>query len=170
MAVKLTKEPIKQMPEYTPVHLIDEEETIKPRTVLTVNSVSNAAVLGKLPEHTPMHIAEEATSIKTEKQKNKFTGSFSSIINSKFSMGTAIYDIIFIVIAFFMVNFCSEGIASIVASFYAGIMKEDNSDMTGMIESLTTLVSVVGNIIVIYLLINLTIQLITYSFRHIDKP
>lgn len=169
MAVNLSKES-RKLPEYTPVHLIDEEETIKPRTVLTVNSVSNAAVLGKLPERTPVHIAEEATSIKTEKQKNKFTGFFSSIINSKFSMRTAIYYIIFIVIAFFMANFCSEGIASIVASFYAGIMKEDNSDLTGMIESLTTLVSIAGNVIVICLLINLTIQLIAHIFPHTNKP
>lgn len=169
MAVSLSKES-RKLPEYTPVHLIDEEETIKPRTLLTVNSISNTTVLGKLPKRTPVHVDEEATSIKTEKQKNKFTGFFSSIINSEFSIRTAIPDIVFIVIAFFMVNFCSEGIASIAASFYAGMLKEENFDMTGMIESATTIISVVGNAIVVVSLMNLVIQLIAYSFRHTNKP
>lgn len=115
MAVNLSRES-RKLPEYTPVHLIDEEETIKPRTVLTANTT----VLRKLPKRTPVHVDEEATSIKTEKQKNKFTGFFSSINNSEFSIHNAIPNIAFIVIAFFMVNFCSKGITSIAVSFMQG--------------------------------------------------
>lgn len=169
MAVNLSKES-RKLPEYTPVHLIDEEETIKPRTVLTANSVSNTTVLGMLPKRTPVHVDEEAISIKTEKQKNKFTGFFSSINNSEFSIRTAIPNIAFIVIAFFMINFCSKGITSIAVSFYAGMLKDESFDMTGLIESTATIISIVGNAIVVVSLMNLVIQLIVHIFRHTNKP
>lgn len=45
MAVRLTKDPIEKLPEYTPVHLIDEEDTIV-RAKSTTEPTSTPAVAG----------------------------------------------------------------------------------------------------------------------------
>ena len=45
MAVRLTKDPIEKLPEYTPVHLIDEEDTIV-RAKSTTEPTSTSAAAG----------------------------------------------------------------------------------------------------------------------------
>lgn len=44
MAVRLTKDPIEKLPEYTPVHLIDEEDIIGRAKVTTEQASTSAAV------------------------------------------------------------------------------------------------------------------------------
>lgn len=44
MAVRLTKDPIEKLPEYTPVHLIDEEDTIARVKATTEQTSTSAAV------------------------------------------------------------------------------------------------------------------------------
>lgn len=68
MAVRLTKDPIEKLPEYTPVHLIDEEDTIV-RAKSTTEQVSTSETVGYAETAVTAPHGELGTVLTVEKRK-----------------------------------------------------------------------------------------------------
>lgn len=180
MSVNLSKESVRKLPEYTPIHLIDEEETMKPKVPLAGNQTMQT--LGKLPECTPLHMADEILSTKVthriksdssvhtkDTQPSKFSNPFSSSTSLGYSPTRLVYDAVLALTIFLFSNLFSKDIASFAISIFAKVMKEDVTAMTDSVELIASIVSTSGSIIAIFLVVGMIAQLIP-CLHHIDRP